>query len=341
MQLDVDARKVALGFLGTAVVLGGLVYLVGTSDVAAALGLLDATSIALITLAGLAWLAAWGACLRSVLASLEIDVGHVRGFLLYASAAFANNVTPFGQAGGEPFSAYLISRATDAEYETSLATIASVDAINFLPSITLAALGLLYYAARFTVGDSLEIVATVVVALAIGIPTIGYLAWQRRDRIELGIISALTPFFHRVASIIPGFTPPTAESIRHRVTGFFDAITHVADDRRRLAHSIAYSAIGWVFLCLTLWLSLHAIDYTVPLALVFIVVPVATIASVTPLPGGAGGVEFVLVLILVPTTGATAAAATSAAIVYRAGTYWLSTAIGLVSSLALQRRTTR
>lgn len=341
MHLDVDNRKVALGFLGTALILGALVHIVGTSNVTETLALLDATSAVLITLAGLSWLAAWGACLRSVLASLDIPVSHVSGFLLYASAAFANNVTPFGQAGGEPFSAFLISRATKAEYETSLATIASVDAINFIPSITLAGLGLLYYTARFTVGDRLEVVAAVVAALAIGIPAIAYVAWQNRHRVELGIINTLTAFLYRLANVIPGFTPPSAETIHHRVGGFFDAINRVADDRHRLVRSVAYSAIGWFFLCLTLWLSLHAIDYTVPLALVFVVVPVATIASVTPLPGGAGGVEFVLVLILVPTTGATAAAATTAAIVYRAGTYWLSTAVGLVSTLALQRRTTR
>ena len=341
MHLDVDGRKVAFGFLGTAIILGALVFFVGTSNIAHTLALLDWTSTALIALAGIAWLASWGACLRSVLASLDIEVGYVRAFLLYASAAFANNVTPFGQAGGEPFSAFLISRSTDAEYETSLATIASVDAINFIPSLTLAGFGLLYYTARFTVGDRLETVAAVVVTLAVALPAIAYVAWQNRNRVELGLIQGLTPFFHRVANVVPGFTPPSAESITRRVGGFFDAITRVADDRHRLVRSVAYSALGWIFLCLTLWLSLYAIDYNVPFALVFIVVPVATIASITPLPGGAGGVEFVLVLILVPTTGATAATATTAAIVFRAGTYWLSTVIGLVSTFTLQHRTTR
>lgn len=341
MAIDVDARKVAVGFLGTAVVLAVLVALVGTGEVVDALGRLDAGSLGLVALSGGCWLAAWGACLRAVLGSLDVDIGYGRAFGIYASAAFANNVTPFGQAGGEPFSAYLISRATDAEYEHSLAAIASVDAINFIPSIALASLGLLYYAARFTVGDRLVTVAIVVVALAVGIPAIAYTLWRNRHRVRLGIVRALTPVLHRVAGVVPGFTPPSADAIRHRVSGFFDAIKRVADDRTRLARAVAFSALGWVFLCLTLWLSLYALDAVVPLALVLIVVPVATVASVTPLPGGAGGVEFVLVLLLVPTTGVTAATAATAALVYRAGTYWLSTGLGGISVLTLQRRTRR
>jgi hypothetical protein len=340
-MLDVDTRKVALGFLGTAVVLVVLVSLVGASEVVETLGRLDAPSAALVALSGLAWLAAWGACLRTVLGSLDIEVGLGYSFLLYASAAFANNVTPFGQAGGEPFSAFLISRATDAEYERSLAVIASVDSINFIPSITLAALGLSYYTARFTVGDQLLAVAAVIVGLAIGIPALAYLAWRNRRRLRFGVAGTLTPVLHRLASVIPGFTAPSAETIRHRVGGFFDAITRVADDRHRLGRAVAYSALGWVFMCLTLWLSLHALDFTVPITLVFVVVPVATIAGITPLPGGAGGVEFVLVLLLVPTTGITAASAATAAIIYRAGTYWLSTGLGAVGAVVLQRRATR
>jgi len=341
MPLDVDNRKVAVGFLGTAVVLAILVYFVGTSEVIDTLALLDLRSVGLISLAGLSWLAAWGACLRTVLGSLDVDVSYVRGFLLYASAAFANNVTPFGQAGGEPFSAFLISRATNAEYERSLAAIASVDSINFLPSIALALFGLSYYTARFTVGDRLVAVIGVVVALAIGIPALAYLAWRHRQRVKTTVTHGLAPLLRRIGRLVPGFTPPTTESVRHRVAGFFDAIARVADDRHRLARAVGFSAAGWFFMCLTLWLSLGALGHTVPLPIVFIVVPVATVASVTPLPGGAGGVEFVLVLLLVPTTGITAATAATAAIVFRGGTYWLSTALGAVSALALQRHTTR
>jgi uncharacterized membrane protein YbhN (UPF0104 family) len=54
----------------------------------------------------------------------------------------------------------------------------------------------------------------------------------------------------------------------------------------------------------------------------------AAIASITPLPGGLGGVETVLVALIVPTTGVTVAAATAAVVVHRTATYWLPTLVG-------------
>jgi uncharacterized membrane protein YbhN (UPF0104 family) len=51
-----------------------------------------------------------------------------------------------------------------------------------------------------------------------------------------------------------------------------------------------------------------------------------------------GGVEFALVLLLVPITGVPAAAATTAALVYRGATYWLPTAVGGLSTAWLQGR---
>lgn len=339
--MDLDWPKVVASFLGTALILGILVYVVGVEDLAHSFALLDARSIALIAAVGLCWLAAWGFSLRTVLSTLEVPVSVADGFLLYASAAFANNVTPFGQAGGEPFSAYLISRATSSEYERSLAAIASVDSLNFVPSIALASFGLLYYAATFAVGDSIILVSGVVVGLAVLIPTLAYFAWLFRKRIQHGAAEAVGPILRAIGKHVPGVSAPKPRNIRARIAGFFKGIGRVADDRRGLAFALGFSALGWLFMCLALWLTLGALGHPVPVAIVFIVVPVGTIASIAPLPGGAGGVEFAIVLLLVPTTGVSAATASAAAIVYRGSTYWLPTLVGGLSVVTLESRTNR
>lgn len=87
------------------------------------------------------WLAAWAMALRTVLGVLNVGISPQKGFLVFAGAMFFNNITPFGQAGGEPITAHLISRATNSKYETGLAAIASVDALNFVPSISIAFFG--------------------------------------------------------------------------------------------------------------------------------------------------------------------------------------------------------
>jgi hypothetical protein len=336
--MDVEVPEVVLGFLGTAVVLGLLAFFVGVDDLLTAFGLLDARSMVLVAGAGIGWLVAWSLALERVLRTLGLPVSRFHSVLLYASAAFANNVTPFGQAGGEPFSALLISRSTNTEYERGLAAIASVDSLNFVPSIVLALLGLTYYAARFTVGDRLQVVIGVVIGLAIVVPTGIYLLWRYRSRLNLTVARLATPVLRRIAAVVPGIESPDPMHIRERIANFYGAIGRVSTGGGDLAIALAFSALGWLFLSVALWLSLWALGYTVSPPIVLIIVPVSTIASVAPLPGGAGGVEAVTVLLLVPTTGVSPATAGAAAIVYRVATYWLSTVLGGIAVAWLQGR---
>src|SRR6056297_1732681 len=110
--MDFDERGILLGFLAALAVLGALLWFVGVDDILTALSLLDPATFAVVVALGVVWLASWGLALRRVLDSIGVEAGAGESFLLYSAAAFANNITPFGQAGGEPFSALLISRAT-------------------------------------------------------------------------------------------------------------------------------------------------------------------------------------------------------------------------------------
>ncbi|MGB9987267.1 lysylphosphatidylglycerol synthase transmembrane domain-containing protein [Salarchaeum japonicum] len=337
--MDFDERGIVLGFLGAIAVLAGLLWFVGVDDILAALRLLDPAAFLGIVALGVVWLAAWGLALRRVLDSIGVAASALDAFLLYAAAAFANNITPFGQAGGEPFSALLISRATGSDYEEGLAAIASVDTLNFIPSLVLAILGLTYYTLTYAVADRVQLVSAAVVALAVAIPVTGYLVWRYRNPLKAALASTLAPLLGLVARVVPGFSAPGAGVLRDRIASFYRSIGRVAANRRDLAFALAYSTLGWLVMCLALYLTLQGlVTVAFPAAIVFVVVPVATIASVTPLPGGAGGVEFAIVLLLVPTTSMDAATATSAALVFRAATYWIPTAIGGVAAFLLESR---
>ncbi|GGL27871.1 TIGR00374 family protein [Halarchaeum grantii] len=341
--MEFDTRTIFVGFLGAVAVLAALLWVVGIGETRRVLGLLSPAVLAVILLVGVVWLVAWGLALRRVLGALGVTASAADGFLLYAAAAFANNVTPFGQAGGEPFSALLISRATDSEYETGLAAIASLDTLNFVPSILLALVGLSYYAARFTVGDSVRLVLGVVVLLAVGIPALAYVGWRNRHAVEARIVRLVHPVWSALGRRLPVLGVPNRESVSRRIDGFFRAIERVATSRRDLAVALTYSTLGWLCMCLALALSLRALTpmTDVGAAVVFVVVPVASIASITPLPGGTGGVEAAIVLLLVPITGISAATATSAALVFRGATYWFPILLGGGATAWLEARTGR
>jgi len=337
--MDFDERGILLGFLAAIAVLAALLWFVGVDDILAALSILDPVTFAVVIALGVVWLVSWGLALRRVLDSIGVEATAGDSFLLYSAAAFANNITPFGQAGGEPFSALLISRATGSDYEEGLAAIASVDTINFIPSIVLALVGLAYYGFMFAFGDSVKLIVAVVVGLAVVVAAVGFGLWHYREKIKTALTSALSPVLGFVARIVPGFDAPPRPRLRERIASFYGSIGRVASNRRDLAFALAYSALGWFVMCIALWVTLRGLTpMAFPATVVFVVVPVATIAAITPLPGGAGGVEFAIVLLLVPTTGLTAVTATSAALVYRAATYWIPTVIGGVAAFILESR---
>jgi uncharacterized protein (TIRG00374 family) len=327
MELGDNRRATLLGFAGALGVLAVLIVVVGVEDLLAALGRADRRVVGVMVVVAVGWLLAWGMALRTVLAVLGVEVGVVRALATFAAATFANNITPFGQAGGEPVTALFIANSTDAEYETGLAAIASVDALNFVPSVAFALVGFAYYAASFTLGRRLRLAAGAVGLLAVGVGVAGYVAWLRRDRLEAATLSVLAPLLAAVGRAIPRVTPPSRDALRERVDSFFAAIERVATDRSELAVALSFSALGWLGLMTSLWLGLLAVGEPVSPAVVMVAIPVAALSGVAPLPGGLGGVETLLLALLVP-LGVPSATAFAAVTLHRGGTYWLPLLLG-------------
>jgi hypothetical protein len=338
MSVDIDSRATVLGFLGALAVLLGLVAFVGVGQIVGALASADPWVLGGVLLVAVGWLTAWGSALRTVLGVLGVSVSVPGATLVFAGSTFANNVTPFGQAGGEPVSALLISKATDSEYETGLAAIASVDALHFVPSVSLAAVGLGYFAATSVLGRRLQVAAVAVGALAFAIPVAVYVGWRHRYELEAVVVRLLTPVIRAVARVLPRRTPPEHHVIERRIETFFAAVDRVAADRRALVLALGLSAVGWLCLGTSLWLSLYALGETVPFATVLVVIPVGSIAGFTPLPGGLGGVETVLIALLGASTAIDPATVAAAVLVHRAATYLLPTIAGGGVATALGAR---
>ncbi len=337
MRLDLgDVRTIAVGFVAAIAILLVVFSVVGIDHVIAALSVANARVVALVAVVALCWLFSWAMSLRTVLGVLGVHVSTLRAFFLYAGATFANNVTPFGQAGGEPFTALLISRVTDAEYETSLGAIATVDSINFVPSISFALVGIAYYATVLTLGDTIELVAFTIVAVAIAVPFVVVVGWHNRERVGGYIARTVVTVVGAVSRVVPRVEPTTRPAVERRVQGFFGAIERIASDPRGLLLALFFSSLGWLLSSVSLWLSLYSLGHPVPFAAVLFIVPIGSMAGVAPLPGGFGGVELALVLLLVPITGVTAATAGAAAVIHRGATYLLPTIVGGVTTAMLE-----
>lgn len=319
-----------LGFLGAFAVLGVLLYLAGIDEFLAELAKADSITVALVVPVTLGWLLAWGGSLHIVLTVLGVDISLTKSFFVMNGAMFSNNITPFGQAGGEPVTALLISNVVETEYERGLAAIASVDSLNFVPSITLALLGAGYYAIQTSFGRRLQVATGSLVVLAVAIPALGYVGWRKRNTIQTRVVRIRTIVVHHVVKIVPGITSPTPNSIRSRVSRFVHSIERIATNRRGITLALIASTTGWVCQMIALWVAFVAIGSPIPFHVLLFVVPVGAMAGVTPFPGGSGGIEAVLVGVLssLPGTVVGWETALAAVIIYRGAVYWIPVIIG-------------
>ena len=333
-----NRRALLVGFSAAIALLAGLFFLVGTDRILESLVSAEPTLVAATLAFALCWLAAWSLMLRTVLGILGVDIPVGKSFFVYASAVFANNVTPFGQAGGEPVAALLISKVSTARYETGLAGIATVDVLNVISSVSMILVGVGYYATTARIGERLETAAGSALVLIAGIAVLMLLVWRYRDPIVDRVSDAVAFAVGRFP--IGGSDSAAVEkNVAERLHRFFDRVERIATSRERLAAVLGLSLLGWLFQTAALLAAFAALGYDVPIYVALFAIPLGNLAGAAPLPGGLGGIEAAFVALLVPTTGIPAPVVTAAVLVYRGAIYWLPVLIGGGSMAAFGVRT--
>jgi uncharacterized protein (TIRG00374 family) len=318
--------KTVAGFVVAAILLYLLGVVAGWGEILATLRDAQPRWVALACLSTLLGLVAWGKAWQVVLAVIGIDVRFRRLVVTYFAATFANYITPFGQAGGEPFIAYVLSQDTGASYEDSLASVVTADLLNLLPFFNFAAVGLAVLAWRAQLPDAIRPLAFGLTGLAVAIPVLAYVGWTHREGVEAGVLRLLAPVARRTDRL-------SIEGARGRVEGFYASLEVLAAEPRELAYALVFSYAGWVLFALPLYFAGLTIGREIDPLLVLFIVPASTIAGLLPTPGGTGGVEAVLVLLLGPLVGLAAPAAAAMALVYRVASYWFAIVVGGIGSL--------
>ena len=319
-----DRRSLAKGLVGFAIA-GVLLYLLGSvvgwREIITTLADADPLWVAIACLSTLAYLLAWTKTWEVVLTAGAISVSYPRLVPTFFAATFANYTTPFGQAGGEPFIAYVLATDTEASYEQALASVSTADLLNLFPFFTFAGLGLAALVLTGEIPPGTRPLVIGLAAIAVGVPLIVLVGWYRRDLIEGAIVGATGPVVRRTDRV-------TAAGVRERVDGFYDQLGRIAAEPRELLVAVTFSFVGWVFFALPLYFAALALSLPLDPLLVIFLVPASSLAGITPTPGGLGGVETALVALVVALTPIAAGPAAALAIAYRATSYWFALAVG-------------
>ena len=333
--LDFVSRRtvaqIVLGFAVAVVVLAVLVDFVGAANVRARLATADVGWLALGCLSTALCLTAWGKAWQLVLEVAGIEERFSRLVVTYFAATFANYVTPLGQAGGEPFIAYVLSRDTEASYQDSLASVVTADLLNLFPFVTFAGVGFAALLYRASLPEAIEPLAGGLVVLSVGVPLVAAIGWRFRVQLRRGIVRATAPLARRTPVL-------TVEGVRERLRETEAAFQRIARDRRALAKALTFSYVGWVFFALPLYAAAMAVGESMPLLLVLFIVPASTLAGLVPSPGGSGAVEAALGLLVVTLTPIDPVGATAIAILYRVASYVFALVVGGAAALYVIKR---
>lgn len=325
-------KRVLVGFAAALMVLTTFVYFVGAHDVAGALARANLPIFALAILSAFLALVCWGMVWNRVLSVVEHSVSRVKIGMIFLAGMFANFITPFGQVGGEPFIALVLTKYSDIDYERALAAIIAADVINLIPFFSYGILGFTYFVLTNSLNETLEtFVAAFAVAMVLSAVLL-YTVWHRRGGVER-IVLAMSG----VARVTVGRLSDTAhellepDAIRLRLEEFFNMLDFIWENRRRMVYAVVLSHVGWFFTIVPLYFAAVALGYDVPFMYVLFIVPLGSIAGYLPLPGGLGSVEVMLVAVVVSVTTLSLPEATATAILYRIAVYWFTLLIGGVS----------
>jgi uncharacterized protein (TIRG00374 family) len=324
--------KTVAGFAVAGVILYLLAVGIGIEEIRGELADADPLWLAAGCASTAVGLVSWAKAWQVVLGVVGIPVRFRKLVVTYYAATFANYVTPLGQAGGEPFIAYVLARDTDASYEDSLASVVTADLLNLLPFFTFAAVGTGVLLVRTTLPDEVRGVAVALVVFAVGVPAGAAAGWRVRKRLGRLVVRLVAPVVRRTRFV-------SLEGVRRRLRELNEAFERIAADPQALAHAMVYSYVGWLFFALPLYFAALTVGEPLGLLLVFFIVPASTLAGLTPSPGGLGGVTAALVALLGVLAGFSSATGYAVATVYRLASYWFAVLVGGLAALWVVART--
>ncbi len=318
--------QAGLGFLVAFAVIGLLSVSVGLEALTATLATAKLRWVAVGCLSTALCLLAWARAWQVVLGVVGIPVAFRRLAVTYYAATFANYVTPLGQAGGEPFIAYVLSQDTEASYEDSLASVVTADLLNLFPFFSFAGIGFAALLYNASLPASVRPLAIGLAGMAAGIPLLAVGTWRFRFQVGRFVLRLVGPLARRTRLF-------SIDSLRGRMRELNTSFERIAADPKALARALCYSYLGWVFFALPMYFAGLALGMNLSVLLVFFIVPASTLAGLVPSPGGLGGVEAALLVLLVAVAGLSQPTAFATALLYRVESYVFALVAGGFAAL--------
>lgn len=326
---------VGVGFWG--LVFGIFVTVVGVGEFAAKIQAITPSQLALLLATVGAGTIAMGTCFYVISRSLNLGLSYVEAIFLNTSVSLAHNLTPFGQAGGEPIAAAIVSQRSGRPYEECLAALSMKDIVSFVPAILVFVFGGAYLVVfGHSVPDRLRpLVAGFTIMVALGL--LAFTAIRTYPDKTRSVLHFLVGGLNRIVGRLPFLSSIDESEIENRVHNFADSLGDVATDKKTVILSSGFATLAFILQGCLLWIALSMISgVDISVVLAVFILQVSLLASGLPLPGGSGGVESAQVLMIVAMTDAATAPTITAVVLSRGLVFWTPIVLGSLTLTTIQ-----
>ena len=324
-----DSLKALLSVVAAILAFAAIFLFVDLSEVLTVIRESDRRYVSILFVSMTAAILMRGYVYVRLLSLVGFDGGMRRGLWLFLVYTVFRYTLPYAMAGTQTVLAYLSSRNERVDVEHAFGAVLIADILVYVPHFTLGAAGILTYSG--TVPDGTLLSTGLLVGGLVAVLCVGY--YQRW--VVYRIFERLTGGVNAVLSRVGGRTPDIGGS--SRVSSFYESIDRISASRRATASGVLFGHLGMLFLMLPLTVAGYAVGVTIPVGLAAGIVMTTKFSGVLPTPGGVGGIEAIMIAMLVTVGDVGGATATAVTLLYRLSTYWYLILLGGVAAAPLLR----
>ena len=321
--------KPLLSVTAAGLAFAGIFVFVDPTDVLAAIDGADRRYVSLLFVSMTIATLLRGYVYVRLLSLVGFEGGMRRGLRLFLVYTVFRYSLPYAMAGTQTVLAYLSSRDEGIDIEHAFGAVLVADVLVYVPHFTLGAVGVIAYSG--TVPDGTLLSTGLLVGGLVALLCVGY--YQRW--VVYRVFERVTDLANAVLLRVGGRASDVEGT--SRVSSFYESIDRISASRRATASGLLFGHAGMVFLMVPLTVAGYAVGVTIPVGLAAGIVMATKFSGVLPTPGGVGGIEAIMVAMLVAVGDVGSATATAVTLLYRLSTYWYLLFVGGIAAIPLAR----
>lgn len=321
-----DYKKVGILLAIGLLVLAGMVIVIGPDQIFNALKTANIYYVIFAIVIEFIIIALWNTRWSLICKSLNIPHKQLPLFAMTIVGLAINDLTPSGRSGGEPVRAYLLSKNSNSDFETTFATVMGDKLFDTFPFLVLAIFAISYL--MFTVHLGSTLFSLLLISLVLFIILLAFIIYICIN--EAAGIRTIEWVFRQIRRFTNKDMVKYENKATNALIGFQNTLRFIMKDRNLLIIATVISFVVWFLELFRVYIVFLGFGVSISLGMIASVFLVSSLIGIIPiLPGGLGSIDGVMIL-LYSMAGVSAGISTAATLVERMISLWMVIILGVI-----------